>query len=337
MTAPLAAPPAGARLIVLSALLVLAAAVPVGGALLIAGPVAAMGVYLGVVVATTVVPSLPRAQQWIAAGWLVVVASSGALIGPRPGPLVAAVALCALAQVFFLRMDVKALAVSPAILVFYAYSVPASATVTVAVATLIGAAYLIGAGALARMPSAPHPLSWPRALTHATLLAVGCTALVLLGPNLGGAHAHWGPLAFCLAFTPGAGSVRTALRYALATGIGAAAAVVVCLLAPSWLVLVAVAAGAVLVVAGTLAKRSMLSVAGIAGTVILIGSLAPGVPTRAFGLGVERIGTALLAVAIGLALLLVADPLQRLISRPLESAARRRTDAEPKGDDPWIR
>lgn len=336
MNTSAAQPSVGAALLLRSALLVLAAAVPIGAAYLVAGPVSAMALYLGIVVCTTVVPALPRRQQWIAAAWITVVAFVGTIIGTQPGPLLTAVVLCCLIQVVFLRMDARALAVAPVILIYYAFSAQ-NAPITVAVSTLIGAAFLIGVAALAKMPPSPRPLPWSRAIVHAVLLAVGCTALLLIGSALGAVHAHWGPLAFCLAFVPGPGTVRSALRYAAATTLGCVIGITICLFAPTWAVITAIGVGAVLIVASTLAARATTAVAGIAGTVILIGALSPDVSTQALGLGIERTGMAILAVAIGLALLLIAGPLERLVLRLFRSAPSRPEHPEPEGTHPWIR
>ncbi|MFD6700958.1 MULTISPECIES: FUSC family protein [unclassified Microbacterium] len=325
--------PAGGRLVVQAALLMAIGAVPVVAALLLVGSVAAQSVYLGIVVATTVVRALHRPQQWIGAVWIAVVAGAGSLIGPAFGPLLVAVVICALAQAVFLRWDPRALAVAPAILVFDAVTMPAGSAGLVALSTFAGAAFLIGAAALVGLAAEPRPLSWGRAISHAMLLAAGCAVLLFVGAAFGAERLHWGPLAFCLAFVPGPGTARSALRYAIATMAGSAAAVAIGVLAPGWLVVGAIVVGALLVVASTLAERLATAVAAIAATVILLGTLSPGLASPA--LGFERIGSALLAVGVGLLLLLIAEPLENLVTCLL--ARTRLAEPAPEGNTPWIR
>ncbi|MFE6996364.1 FUSC family protein [Microbacterium sp. NPDC057659] len=323
------APADGRRLLLLSAVAVVVAIIPVGAAWLLAGALAAQALYLGIVLTSAVVRSLPLGMQAASAVWFAAVSAAGVLIGPRPVPLLIAVVLCCLAQAPITRMDARAVAVAPAILVFYALIPPAGSSAwTVAVATLIGAAFMIGVARLAKIVPVAQPLDTTRAMVHSVLLAIGCAVLLLLGPALGMGRINWGLLAFCLVFVPGRGSTAEALRYAAATAAGAVAAVLIGLLTPPWLVLIAVFAGAVLTVAYSLQRRATFAIAFIAGTVILLGTLVPGADATL--LGAQRLTSALLAVAIAIVLMAVADPAERMLAH-LFSRNR------PEGSASWTR
>ncbi len=324
MNAP---PPHARRILLLSLLAIPAILIPVAGAWVAGGVVAAQALYIGVVVTSTAVRTLPEPRQWAGAGWLAAASAAGVLIGDRLPPLLLAVALCCVAQLPFIRSDARAMAVTPAILVLWAGSPPSAGTpvaaALVAVATFVGGALMIAVAHLARLPSQGRALPLPAAIRHGALLAVGCCAVVLLTRLLGFERTGWGLIAFCLVFLPASDTLRTAFRNAAATAWGAVSAVTIAVAAPGAVQLTAALLGALLTVWSSLGERSALSVAAIAATVTLLGSFAPEAQPAALGL--ERAGTALLAVAVALALTAADHGVESLLTRRHRARATRAT------------
>jgi len=299
-TSSTAAPRIWSALLIASAVVVVGA-VPVSLTWWGFGAAAAQGVYVGLVVAVTLARTLPVRMQALSVVWLAVVSAAGALIGRQIVPLLIAVIFCCAVQVVFTRAGTGAVAVAPAIMVFWALFAPEGSALAVLISTLIGGAVLLLIVVAARMRPDPHPLSWSRAGPHVMLLAIGCAILLLLGPALGIERANWGLLVFGLVFLPATDSARSAVRFLAATAIGALAAVTIATIGPQWLVLTAIVVGAVCTVVATLRSQQAFSVASIAAMVVLLGALGP--EASAATIGAERLVSALIAVVIAIALL----------------------------------
>ena len=314
--------------VLIAAAVVVIGAIPVGLAGWAFGAVAAQGVYIGLVVAVTLARTLPARMQAVSVVWLAAASAAGALIGRQTVPLLIAVVLCCLVQIVFTRAGAASVAVAPAIMVFWALFAPEGSALTVLVSTLIGGAVLLAIVIAARMRADPQPSAWSRAGLHVVLLAIGCALLLLLGPALGIERANWGLLVFGLVFLPADASTRTALRFLLSTAIGALAAVTIAAIGPRWLVVAAIVVGAVCTVVATLKSQQAVSVASIAAMVVLLGAAGP--DSSATVIGIERLGSALIAVLIAIALMALARWAESLLSGILP--AERST-----GDPSWTR
>lgn len=209
--------------------------------------------------------------------------------------------------------------VLPAIPVLFAAASSPAAAPTAAVGVLLGALFMMGVVRLARLRATPDPIALRDSVVHASLLALGCCLLLLLGQWWGLSRLHWALLALCLMLVPGMRSTRSALRYAGATALGAFGAVLLSLPGPPTTDLVLLILAMVATVALTLADRKELSVIPLAATVVLLGSVLSGEHTLALGL--QRAGMALLALGVGAGLLLVSSRLPAASRTPLSRSA----------------
>lgn len=163
---------------------------------------------------------------------------------------------------------------------------------------------MVGIAQLARIRPAPAPVEPEDAVVHAVLLAIGCCLLLMLGHWWGLAGPHWALIALCLTVVPGMRSARSALRYVGATALGASGAVLLSLLGPATVDLGLLLTAMVATVALTLSGPKELSTAPIAASVVLLGSVLSGGHTLTLGL--QRAGMALLALAVGAGMLMLA-------------------------------
>ncbi|GAA1405996.1 hypothetical protein AUR04nite_16820 [Glutamicibacter uratoxydans] len=297
------APPQLARLVLLSAAAVCVGLLPVGLAAWLFDAQIAQGVYIGLVLMTSVVRTLNPREQWLAAGFSALVAAAGSFIGPQLGWLLLAVPVVCAVQGWFSLHSTQAVAVLPAILLLDAMGGRQQQWLAMGIATFVGAVFLILAARLAKISAEPKPLAAAPALLHACLLAAGCLLLVLLGHWLGVERGHWALLAFCLMFTPAlvTGQQRSAFGYIAAVMMGTVLAAAVGLLNVEVLTVAFLVIGALGTVAGTLAARPILSASALTLAVILLNSMASGESVGA--IGGQRAGLALLSLAVVLSLL----------------------------------
>ncbi|MFC0672697.1 FUSC family protein [Brachybacterium hainanense] len=305
------APLSGVRLIALSAVLVVAALLPVGAAALLAGGGFAIGVYLGIVLTTATVRSLERRDQILVAATSALTAGAGVLAaGSLVAQLLVLVILCAV-QGFFATRSARAVAVLPAIFVLYATVSPQASPLLAALGVALGAAFLIGIAALAKVTPQPEPVAVPAAVVHGVVLALGCCLLLAVCEAWDLPRAKWAVLAFCLMSVPTGRSWTRPLLYVGATALGSAIAVLISMVGSLGLDLAALAVAAVATVALSLVKKEPWAVASIATAVVLMGSLGS---SGEIGLGAARTGQAVLALVVALVLMLLGQRLEQLLS-----------------------
>lgn len=303
----------------MSVVIVLLALVPVAVAGLLAGPIAAQALYIGIVLMTSVVRSLGGRGQLLAAVFAGLVSALGAWMGPDLWALLPAIVLVCAGQRWFTVRSSRAVAVLPATLVFYALFAPAESSLLIGLSTLVGALFVVAVAAAARIRPVPQPTDGLSASVHSVLLAVGCCLLLGLGEWWGFPRANWALLAFCLMFLPADRSWKGAARYVAATAAGAAAAACLGYVGPTWLDLPFILASAVATVALILASRETWSVATLTATVVLLGTVVSG--DSVAGLGLQRTLLSFLAMLVVVALMMVARPVERALGPPSSATA----------------
>lgn len=294
------------RLVAFSTVLVVLALIPVAACAWLFNVHVAQGLYVGIVLMTTVVLGLEGRDQWYAAVFCAVVAALGAALGAQSWWLIPALLVVCAGQGWFTLRGASALSVLPAVLMLNAQGDNQAYWLPIGVATLCGAAYLILLAKALKVSAEPVPLQRNYAVVHTVMLAAGCVLMLLLARWMDLERAHWGLLAYCLMLTPAVlrDGLGTACRYVAMVFGGAALAALLGATGLAPLLWTALGVGAVATVAGTLGKHRVLAVGALTTTVVVLHALTSG---EAVGwVGLQRAGLAgasllacLLIVGIG--------------------------------------
>lgn len=291
------------RILLLSCALVVVTIVLVGAGLLLVSPGFAQAVYLGLVVSSTTVRALGIKGQIWAGLWIGTVCALGTATAGDTVALYVAIAVVSLGQIVFTVASVGAMALSPAMLVFYALFAQEQSPLEIGLGTWAGAAVVIGGALLLKMPHQVRPVPVRAAVLHGVALAIGCVVLMGVSQAWGVPRANWALLAFCLVFLPQGNSPRVVAEYLAGTALGAVAAVALGLVAPEPLVVAIVLAGAVLTVAFALVPHQLPYMLCLTPTVLLLASLSA--EESVLALSAQRTGLALLAGVVAMVIVTV--------------------------------
>lgn len=259
--------------------LVVLTAVLVGTALATVGPDFAQGLYLGLVVAATAARRLDPPWRLAAAAAVTAVSACAAAVS-GPGGLLLCLLLACLIQVPFAMRSVAAVTVLPVLAALYvlagggdgADGAPVS-WVRVGIGTALGALLVTGAALAVRQPFEVVPAPPREAWAYGILLAAGCAAIWATAQLFDVPRLHWSVLAFCLTFVPWLITREGLVSIVLATLVGAMIAVLVGVVAPTPVVVLFLAVGAVMVVYYAVTGEQVFYLVHLTPTVVLAGSL----------------------------------------------------------------
>lgn len=256
--------------------------------------------YLTIMLLQSPARALQGRVRVFAAGWAVLVAIAGFLIGSLGlWPTLIGLAVVALGQGFFRLGEIASMTRSPANFVIFAGLAATGAGLWhVVLGSVLGALFVLFlARFLPRKDQDPDSFSSARdRLMYGIMLAAGSVVIVLLAHWLNFPYANWALLSFCLVLSVGSGNRRAKAGKRMAgTIIGAAIAALAALL-PDPLPLVVVGLAAFLCVAYLREGNYILFVSFLTPAILLT------IPSEltALELGIDRVEAVVVAVIIAL-------------------------------------